>query len=620
MTQKDAISVFNIVKNDDLSSFCMLLEKDKNLLKISFGRFPLLSVCFLYNSKKIIKKFENQLKLISNFDIEYEPYALYKDFKVKSQKSLRYYANTNDFVMPIEMQAILHKDHFVKRHFKQYAKAKTTEQKLTSIYNINEQKCSIKNQKIKISAKKISKKRLKTIIFANSALFAIAVIVVSILSIIANTIGLGTSFSPRKVYTFAEFVNMVNRNKSVILQNDLDFDESFFVKNYSGSIYGNNKTITINYDYKNYMFDNFSGKLNNITIINNDGEIETEKNLSLFANVNNGKIDNVNIEFASNIKIESTNTETFFCGYAVTNNGYISNCKIDLDIDISSKNNSDCFASGIAGKNYGTISACEVLENSKIKAQNVDISGIVSQNFESAEISSSKNYASLFQKTDMSSWSPNVAGICVTNSGTISNCYNYGNLTAEKMIDTTDNAIILMGGICANNYNLITHSKNDGDIIADNKNSEIYAGGICAYCAQQTQNVAPSIEFCGASGNFDLTKDDDTKFCICGGIAGYMVGNISNSYSLSTFETEYSQEKNNMIALLAGASYGQMFFGLTVNIGFEKAYCLSSEKTEKTLALALTGMGNYYIDDLTNVDITICNSESQIKTSEVYWE
>ena len=619
MTQKDAILIFNSVKTDDLASFCMHLNKNPKLLNISFGRYPLLSACYLYNSKRIIKKIQQKTSEIDNFEIVYEPFELYKDFRVKSNKSLRYYAGTNDFVMPIEMKAILGCDHFVKKNFKSFATLDQTEQKLKNIYYSKGQKCEINGKNIKISAKKLTKKRIKGLVLSSSATFGVLAIVAIFLTIVATTIGLGTSFSPRKVYAATELVTMLNKNKSVILQDDLIFDDEVYIENYSGTIYGNNKTITINFDYNNCLFDNFDGIVKDLTIINTDEQIETEKNLSLFANVNNGKIDNTKISLLSTIKIESTNDESFFCGYAITNNNYISNCKINFDIDISSSNNLDCFASGIAGKNYGTISACEVVDGSKITAKNVDICGIASQNFENAEISTSKNYATLFQTTDMTSWSPNVAGICITNVGTISNCYNYGNLSVEKLVDTSNNSVIFAGGICAVNNATINHSKNVSSISINDKSSEIYAGGICAYAFAKMQNTIARVEYCGSESNFDITKEKDETFCLCGGIAGYMVGIISNSYSMCEFENQYNKEKNYLVSLLVGSSYGEAFFELKISIGFEKTYCLSNDKTTKMVAIAFTNNGNFYIDNLTKADITICNSESQIKTSEVYW-
>lgn len=47
--------IIEIIKRDDLIAF-LSLSKNENLLNLSFGRFPILSLCYLYNAKKIVKK------------------------------------------------------------------------------------------------------------------------------------------------------------------------------------------------------------------------------------------------------------------------------------------------------------------------------------------------------------------------------------------------------------------------------------------------------------------------------------------------------------------------------------------------------------------------------------
>ena len=617
MTQKDAINIFNIIKNDDLPSFLLLIEQDKNILNVSLGRFPILTVCYLYNSKRIIKKFENNLKTINKFDIVYEPYQLYKDFKTKSQKSLRHYADKNNFVMPIEMKAILGKDAFVKKQFKNFAKAETTEKNLVDVYATNEQKCSIQDNKIKISAKKLTKKRLNALIFSQIGVFATVAIIFSILLVISNTIGLGTTYSPRKVYTLTDFETSINKNLSVALQDDIDIDKPISFDQYSGTLFGNNKSISISYDYDKIMFSKLNGSIENLKIVFNDIDITTNKNLSLLTNTNNGKLKGIEITCNAKVNFESTNSETYFCGFAIKNNGYISNCKILLDLDIVSNSSLDTFASGIAGKNYGNISACEMQKNSKIVAQNVDLAGIVAQNYENAEISSSKNFATLSQTTNLTAWSPNVAGIAMTNDGKISNCYNYGDLSVKNTATSIDNTALFVGGICANNSKQITSCINSCDITAESQNSVIYAGGICAYVSHQS--VYPEISYCGTSGNFEITKEDDSVFCFCGGIAGFMIGSLTNSYSASTFSNDFDSEKQFCVALMIGATSGNLFINLTVYLDIQKVYCLASDQTDRTLAFAFTNMGNTYIDNL-SADIHICSSVSEIQSCEVYWQ
>ena len=59
-------NIFDSIKNDDLTLFSSLIESNENLC---YGRFPLLSICILYNSKKILKKYKNKLINIEKYNI-----------------------------------------------------------------------------------------------------------------------------------------------------------------------------------------------------------------------------------------------------------------------------------------------------------------------------------------------------------------------------------------------------------------------------------------------------------------------------------------------------------------------------------------------------------------------
>ena len=619
MTQEEVLKLYSIIKTDDLASFCTL-AKDTNVLKLSFGRFPILSVCYLYNSKKIIEKFGKQLSAISEFDCVYEPFALYNDFKAKSGKSIRLYATKSIFIMPIEMQAILHKDGFVKRNLKRFAKSENTYELLERIYQLNDQLFTVKDDKVKISAKKLSPRQKRGLILVSSVVFAVIFLFGSIFGIIAGTIGLGTPSSPRKITDARGFASLASSGKTATLMNDLNIENEILLGNFSGTINGNNKTITISYPYNQCLINKFSGTIKNLNIVYKNLNLDLNESLSLLAKTNDGEIENVNIDCNAQITFNASNSENYFCGFAVTNNNYIHNSSAKLEVVATAVSDGEACVAGFAGKNYGTISACEILIGSKIECQNVDVAGIVSQNHAGAEISTSENQAELSQTTNLSTWSPNVAGIALSNAGTISNCFNYGNLSATSTTETTNNSAVLIAGIAASNTANINHCKNIGDITVSSQNMSIYAGGITAYTTSQTNADSPTINFCGTQGNLNLTKESDKVFLYCGGISGFMTGTVTNCYSLSTFENAYNQDELNMTALMVGASYGQAFFGNTnVYLDIQDVYCLASEKTEKTLAIVYTNMGYSFVETL-NADIEICATEEQIKQSSAYWE
>lgn len=114
---EDQNAILNAIKTDDLSSFSHLVVA-QNATALSFGRFPLLSLCYLFNSKKIVKKYEKQLLKIDEYTVVEEPFFIYQKFKVFAKKAVRLYFDETSVVSPLEMLAILHRDSTLMRVFK----------------------------------------------------------------------------------------------------------------------------------------------------------------------------------------------------------------------------------------------------------------------------------------------------------------------------------------------------------------------------------------------------------------------------------------------------------------------------------------------------------------------
>ena len=70
MEQKKAEQIFEAIKKDDLKLFSSLFvyQSDFNLC---YGRFPLLSVLYLYGAYSILSKYEKSLLRIGNYDTVY---------------------------------------------------------------------------------------------------------------------------------------------------------------------------------------------------------------------------------------------------------------------------------------------------------------------------------------------------------------------------------------------------------------------------------------------------------------------------------------------------------------------------------------------------------------------
>ncbi|HAJ78123.1 MAG TPA: hypothetical protein DCO89_03555 [Clostridiales bacterium] len=630
LEQKRITNLYNVIKSDDLTTFCSLLKFDNRLLKFSLGRFPLLSICYLYNSKKIIKAFEKDLIKVKDFIALDEPFLLYKDFKTKCGKAIRLYADKTDFVMPIEIKAILGHDLFVKRNFKKFTTNNLTNKNLVKIYNLKNQKCTILDNKIKISAKKLSKKAKKIIFFSNIAGLTAGAICAVIMLIMGNIIGYGTITSPKKIYNANQFLKYAQSGDTYMsLQNDIDLNTPFVSEKFEGTIYGNGKTITINYDYNKTLFDIFDGKIEDVKFAFNCTSISISDNLSLFCNTNNGNIKNLNFSIDASVEFISENPTTYFCGLAVINNGFIDNCNANFKINATSTSGKDTYVCAILGNNNGKISNCNVLENSFAITENVDIAGIAVENSLNAEISNCNNNAALTQNVNAETWSPAVAGIALTNVGIIKNCYNYGNLKIDNTVETSNGAIIIIGGICASNNSTIYHSKNCSEITAISQNSASYIGGICGYVDTNGMANNPTIDFCIAEGNLNFTKNSDDAYLYCGGIAGHMIGNITNCCSTLTFTSGFDKETKNMAADIIGATYGQAIINpftleivsVTMYLNITNNHYLISEEIPQPIAIIYINTSQFvYIENATQLDFTSHETVEEIKQLEIYFD
>ena len=111
-----------------------------------------------------------------------------------------------------------------------------------------------------------------------------------------------------------------------------------------------------------------------------------------------------------------------------------------------------------------------------------------------------------------------VGGVCGRNDGTITNCYNAGNLTVIESSAT-------IGGICGYNSGTVTNCYNTGTVTATGQVASV--GGVCG-CS-----IAP-ISNCYNIGIVTATSSDAD----ISGICGYNYGPVTNCYYLADTEDE----------------------------------------------------------------------------------
>lgn len=112
-----------------------------------------------------------------------------------------------------------------------------------------------------------------------------------------------------------------------------------------------------------------------------------------------------------------------------------------------------------------------------------------------------------------------VGGVCGNNAGTITNCYNAGNLTAIESGAT-------IGGICGyNNGGTVANCYNTGTVTATGTVASV--GGVCGCSTELILNCYNIGTVTAASSDADIS-----------GICGYNFGPIKNCYYLADTEDE----------------------------------------------------------------------------------
>lgn len=575
-------AIFITIKRDDVYSFSRLIKDNVNL---SFGRFPILSLCYLYNAKNIIKKFKKRFYKISEYKKVDEYVEIYKVFKPVAGRALRLYTN-GALVTPLEMLAILGKDHFVKKEYNKFYRDKKIERSLEKIYLIHGQNVSLYMYKIKIERKTLTCYQKRPYKLALIMCLAFIVFVSGGYALCNFTNGLGTSWSISKISSGSQFVSAMKLNGKYELTKDISIDKSFSLTDFDGEIDGNNHTIYVNCYQPKGLIKTNTGSIKNLNIVYKNIDASISSNLSLLVHENHGVIQNVNI-LCQEIKLNCQkieNKDLYITGIAVKNNKTIENCNVELtSVNLTGSLSGNCSFAGICGENFGYVVNSN-LKDGDIVLNEVDGSGIVAINNKKGVVKNCRSYSTILQTSIEDGWSPNVSGIVLTNNGTIEECVNYGNL---EIISNNDNegsgGAVFLGGISAMNYGLVNKCLNYGNLDVQSKMIIVYCGGITSYSTYiEEENIyyVPVIYNCGNESTITVINENEEGFTFVGGISGYLYGDITNNFSITQFTHGYD-EKKDFVGNCVGAGYLEyQLLGSIIRIIATNNFTLSQDNVE----------------------------------------
>ena len=573
MEREKLEKLYEAIKSDNEKLFTSFMLS-KSDLAICFGRFPILSLCYLYKSYKILLKYEKYLMPINKFEVVPEYFQIYKDFKRYAKKSLRLYACSDKIVYPIEMLAVLDERKLIKQKYKFLFKNEEILQNLQKIYNLNKKiQIIATREKFECEAKKIN---LRQKIIAGTTAFVFILLSVfsfATVAIIKNLFGVGTEKNPIRISTLNEFELALEKGyKYYVLENDIVITNDFSVENFSGTLIGNDKTIILSGEQSDALVQNLSGKIDNVNFEFEFKDREFVKNFAILTQNNTGIIQNCDFSGIIKGEINSENIDgeikdIFVSGVATENSGTIDSVRVELNSVIENRGETNAYLSGIAGVNRGTITNSKTL-GGKLESDTVDLSGIAGENY--GTISACENNAELDQISNKE-WHPNCAGISMQNYSVIESCVNNAKISSKSTRETADEEQefhVYAGGIVCNNYKKIINSKNYGEIIAESDISIVFAAGIAAlnvldddYSFEvQIQNgyqrkyVVCEIDKSKSSGNIYARSKKSAVYA--GGVTAVNNAQVNYSGFEGVIDADTNSDVTNEVVVFAGGVVG----------------------------------------------------------------
>ena len=615
------MDLLQAIQKDDLKEFELLIQSGYSK-RVSFGRFPILSVCYLYSSKKIIKKYEKELLQLNDYEIVDENNEIYIKFKSVAKRVIRIYAGKNTYISPLEMLLILGKTNKLADVYKDAYKNNVIQENLSIIQKIKTGDV-LKALETRIEIPKLPlTKKTKRLLIGAAALFTLVIVLSACMLGWFNTLGVGTINMPLRVYNDSQFISYINKGvDAIILDQDIEID-SINIDNLNTKIDGNGKSLILK-NQKNTLFNTNNSTITNLNIKVEDISIEIEDNFALLTLTNNGTISNVtieaNLDFVANGSSDEDVVDIYVSIYCYKNYGSIENCSYNSKIEGEGNSKVNTSISVFCGINYKDITKCSTGEKFSIKTQNVDIGAVSALNMEESNIVSCKVLGSLEQNGIGVDWNPNVAGVSIENSGYIKDIKVSATITCTSDANDKNSSgylsnIYTAGIVCINAYGGVEKSMCDSKIYVNGNYNYVYVGGIAAINYLTSQDKVPVITQCAARESVVLDILDSRSTVYAGGVCGADYGVVSYSYCIGELEN-----KKEVTNFYSGAIVG------VISSSIYQAYLLFETLYIYENVFFVTD--GFYSSVGQDISSSFCDyagkgysTIEEVKNKEVYWE
>lgn len=546
MAQQIEDSILQAIKRDDVKAFHSLMDNAR-CGGFRLGRFPVLSLMYLFRSRRLLAEYEEQFIKIYAFEELREPTEISKKFADKAGKCLRLYLD--EVVSPLEMLLILDRTTHLKRVYPLTDPPSAVKGRLKAIYSIK-YSLSVKfeGNGILLDRRPLSrreKKKLSTVIISAVLIIAIAVgAPVTAVSLIPKPV-------EGEVATLSD-INFTSLNEYT-LKNDIVLPENYSVGKMNCTISGAGKKLIFG---KGASIGELNGRISDVIIetsgdpifslltinasienatVNVNANAETNAATAFVALTNYGRIDGVTVNISGSLNAlavsEEATDELVFGGIVQTNansvnnltgsvysRGVINNCTVNYSrFSLRGEASANATFGGIAGVNNGFLQYCTV--GGEIVSDTCDVGGVCSVN--NWGLVNNVNNANIIQNSADENWNPNTAGIVLNNGYAVEGCINNGNISSVSTCDGGEGEnrlAAISAGIACINSNHISKCTNNGEVTAEGKGIA-YAGGIVS------RSVAPILN-CLSEG--DISASANTVYA--GGILASSEVTTSGGY------------------------------------------------------------------------------------------
>lgn len=527
MLDNELNQLFDAVKKDDCETF-FNLTKNTRLGSTCFGRFPVLSLMYLYGSDKLVKNFEKKLLEVGVYTVVDEPEEIYPVFKEKAKKCLRLYVDKDAVVSPLEMLLILGRGAHFWHAYPSAAKNATVKNNINAICNMVYGSPPTKKSGRLAAPVLPLKKKNKILVLAAYVVAG----VFALLSVFGFVFGVSTNGKTEKSpfivaggESFTQALNKAHERyydargegsaaKTYLeLSQDVTVDSlNGFTENLFADIDGKGHRITFSQPLTKSVFNYIVGSVTDVTFVftldmtvnSSSGAfamvLMQEASISYCNFIVKGRI-TVDDDFKYTTKeedpanTEQSGTTAYAIGLAVCINfGTMTNCAVTTDdLTVTGYEHANFVLGGLVGVNEGEITDCKS-SLSGVTVDTVDFGGVVAFN-QKGKVEKCESELDLSLTTRAGNWLINAGGICYSNLSALTDC----RVTGELTVNSAEASGVLLGGITVYNQDVIKKCSNSANMTvnADGKiqvnvsgegKKKLFIGGICAQSEAELKN------------------------------------------------------------------------------------------------------------------------------------